>query len=503
MSHTPTASSPDTTWLACEHAWLGDRMASDVVLGIAEGRISHVVQRGDDAPRRDDDGALPAGDLHLPNVVHVPGVTLPGLVNAHSHAFHRLLRGRTHLPARPSTGAPGGDTFWTWRARMYEAAAGLDPDSLHATAVAAFGEMALAGITCVGEFHYLHHGPGGVAYDDPNAMGRAVVAAADDVGIRITLLDTLYLTGQVGATIDRPDLDPVQQRFSDRTTARWAERVSALADSPTARIGAAIHSVRAVPPTSMAEAAAAVDDAASPMRVLHAHVAEQPREVADTQAVHDCSPTQLLAAAGALSPRFTAVHAVWLDDESVDLLARAQVTVCACPTTERDLADGVVDGARLAGAGVRLALGSDQHAVIDLFEEARALELDQRMVTGVRGHHDPASLLAAATIGGATSLGWPEVGRIAVGAAADLAVVATDTVRVAGTTTEDLAAAVVHAATANDVTDTMVAGEWIVRDGRHVSRDVVADLRTAVATLAPTGARAGPSGPGADRRGTP
>ncbi len=462
-----------TQWLACDHAWLGDRMVADVRLGITDGRFSHVVT----GPDPDGEHALAPGS----EVTHLRGVALPGLVNAHSHAFHRLLRGRTQPDATT------GDSFWGWRERMYEVAARLDPDSLYAVAVATYGEMAMAGITCVGEFHYLHHGPGGEPYDDPNAMGLALLAAAAEVGIRITLLDTLYLTGQVGATLDDPGLDPVQQRFSDGDAARWAARVAALADTPTARIGAAIHSVRAVPTTEMPTVAAAVDDPTSPVRVLHAHVAEQPREVADTEAVHGTGPVQVLAAAGALSPRFTAVHAVWLDHASVATLADAAATVCACPTTERDLADGVVDAAGLAAAGVGLALGSDQHAVIDLFEEARALELDQRLVTGIRGHHHPAALLAAATGGGATSLGWPETGRIEVGARADLAIVRTDSVRLAATAPRDLAAAVIHAATASDVTATMVDGTWIVRDGHHVRRDVVADLHAAFATAGQPG----------------
>lgn len=473
---------PGTQWLTCDHAWLGDRMVPDVVLGITDGRFSHVVTgQGGTNP-----AVPPAARGTTRTRTHLRGVTLPGLVNAHSHAFHRLLRARTQPRLRDRAADPGtgeGGTFWRWRDRMYEVAARLDPDSLYAIAVATYGEMVLAGITCVGEFHYLHHGPGGVPYDDPNAMGRALVAAASDVGIRMMLIDTLYLTGHVGATLEDPGLDPVQQRFSDRGAPQWAERVAALTASPTARVGGAIHSVRAVPPASMATVATAVEDPASPVRVLHAHVAEQPREVADAMTVFGVSPTQLLADAGALSPHFTAVHAVWLDDESVDLLAQARATVCACPTTERDLADGVIDAATLATAGVGLALGSDQHAVIDLFEEARALELDQRLATGIRGHHDPASLLGAATRGGAASVGWPEAGVIAVGAPADLTVVGTDSVRLAGTPEADLATAVVYAATASDVTATMVGGQWVVRSGSHVRRDVAADLRGAFALV--------------------
>lgn len=472
-------------WLSCDHVWLDDHMGHDVLVGLDDdGIITEVIEsQPTNSPREhasssDQRGVKSTtGARGTGTVERVSGVVLPGLVNAHSHAFHRVLRGRTQ-PVGPA----GDDTFWRWRDRMYAVAARLNPDSMFAVARATYGEMAQAGITSVGEFHYLHHGPDGVAYDDPNAMGHAVMAAAAEVGIRMTLLDTIYLTSAVGATLDQPDLGPVQRRFSDGDHDRWAQRVADLGNTPTCRIGVAIHSVRAVPPSAMTEVATFANRHDSPIRTLHAHVAEQPAEVAAAMAVHGCSPTQLLATAGALTDRFTAVHGVWLDRTAITLLAAAGATVCVCPTTERDLADGIVDGAALAAAGVRLALGSDQHGIIDLLEEARAMELDQRLATGVRGHHDASALLAAATTGGATSLGWPELGRIAIGAPADLAVVTTDTVRLAGVPTEDLAAAVVHAATADDVSATMVAGRWIVRDGHHLQRDVVADL-DAAATL--------------------
>ncbi len=472
-------------------------MGHDVVLGIgADGTFTHVREQD---PVAGHDAASPAASpapTDVPpagaSVQGVDGVVLPGLVNAHSHAFHRLLRGRAQPGAASRREAHDGaarDTFWSWRRSMYDVAARLDPDQLFTVARGAYGEMALAGITCVGEFHYLHHQPGGTPYADPNETGRALVAAADEVGIRLTLLDTLYLVGRVGASLAAPDLDPVQHRFSDGDVHRWARRVADLDETATCRVGAAVHSVRAVPPDALATVAEL--DAGSvtgpgggpgggPGRVLHAHVAEQRAEVTEARARHGRSPTELLADARLLTDRFTAVHGVWLDPGDIEVLGTAGATVCACPTTERDLADGVVDGAALAAAGVGLALGTDQHAAIDLFAEARALELDQRLVTGIRGHHDPAALLAAMTTGGAASLGWPESGRLAVGAPADLAVVGTDTVRLAGTRERDLATAIVYAATAADVRATMVAGRWIVRDGRHVRRDVAADLVRAV-----------------------
>ena len=290
----------------------------------------------------------------------LPGLTLPGLANAHSHAFQRALRGRTHA---------GTGSFWTWREQMYELAGTLDPDACFALSRATFAEMALAGITCVGEFHYLHHAPGGAPYDDPNAMGRAVLAAAAEARVRITLLDACYLHGGI-------------ERFRDADAQAWAERVDAIAERPTARVGAAIHSVRAVDPESARTVAAwAVG------RPLHAHVSEQPAENEECLATHGRTPVALLADAGALSERFAAVHATHLTDDDVALLGGAGVTVCLCPTTERDLADGIGPARRLLDAGASLATGSDSQAVIDPFEEARAIELDERLASGTRGVH--------------------------------------------------------------------------------------------------------------------
>ncbi|MEO8690844.1 MAG: formimidoylglutamate deiminase [Solirubrobacteraceae bacterium] len=428
------------TSLWCELAWLGGERAEVGVLIEIEGeRIVSATP----------DSMLPR------HVERLTGLTLPGLANAHSHAFQRALRGRTHT----HTGS-----FWTWREQMYELAARLDPDSCFALSRAAFGEMALAGITCVGEFHYLHHAPDGTPYDDPNAMGRAVLAAAQAAGLRITLLDACYLHGGV-------------KRFRDADAGAWAERVGAIAERPTARVGAAIHSVRAVDPESARTVAQWAAE-----RPLHAHVSEQPRENEECLAVHGRTPTAVLADAGALSERFTAVHATHLTDDDVARLGRARVTACLCPTTERDLADGIGPARRLADAGASLAVGSDSQAVVDLFEEARAIELDERLATGVRGVHRADALLRAASAGGYAALGWPEGGRLEAGALADLTTISLDSIRLAGTPHAYAPASAVFAATAADVRHVMVGGHWIVRDGEHLALDVAAELR---ATLNP------------------
>jgi formiminoglutamate deiminase len=432
----------------CELAWLGDERAeAGVVVEVEDGRVA-TVTAGAPAP--------PGGAERL------DGLTLPGLANAHSHAFQRALRGRTHR---------GGGSFWTWREQMYRVADRLDPDAYAALARATYAEMALAGITCVGEFHYLHHGPGGTPYDDPNEMGRALIAAAAEAGIRITLLDTCYLHGGIG---EPPS--GAQRRFSDGSAEAWADRVDGLADTDAARVGAAIHSVRAVDPG----AAATVSDwATNRERPLHAHVSEQPAENHAAVEAYGRTPTAVLEEAGALAASFTAVHATHLDDADVALLGSA-ACCCVCPTTERDLADGIGRMRRLVDAGASISLGSDSHAVIDMFEEARAVELDERLASGDRGCHDPAALLDAATADGHRALGWADAGRIEPGARADLVTVGLDGVRLAGTDPEHAVDALVFAASAADVRHVVAGGHEVVRDGKHISVDVPRELHDAV-----------------------
>jgi formiminoglutamate deiminase len=434
----------------CELAWLGGEQAvADVLVEVDGDRISSVRVGAADRP---------AGAVHL------PGLTLPGLANVHSHAFHRALRGRTH-------GRRG--SFWTWRQQMFDVAAALDPDRYFRLARATYGEMVLAGISAVGEFHYLHHAPGGTPYADPNAMADALVAAAREAGIRITLLDTCYLRGGPGV-----DLDPVQQRFSDGSAAGWIRRVSDLRAGPGVRIGAAVHSVRAVDPAAITEVAAWSHAQRTP---LHAPVSEQPAENDAVRAAHGGTPVEVLAASGALDERFTAVHATHVTDRDVALLGAAACTCCICPTTERDLADGIGPTVVLRDGGARLALGSDSHAVIDLLEEARALELDERLASRERGRHDTPSLLHMATTSGHAALGWPEAGRIAVGGYADLTTVAMDSVRTAGTPVEHALATAVFAATTADVRHVVVGGRVVGRDGVHTTIDVAAELHAVLA----------------------
>jgi formiminoglutamate deiminase len=303
-------------------------------------------------------------------------------------------------------------------------------------------------------------------------MGAAVVQAAREAGIRITLIDACYLRGGFGK-----ELDAGQRRFSDGSAEAWARRVDALAAGPDVRLGAAIHSVRAVDPDS---ARVVADWAAERAAPLHAHVSEQPAENEGCLAAHGLTPSALLAGAGALDERFTAVHATHVTELDVGLLGEVGATCCLCPTTERDLADGIGPARRLRDAGAALSLGSDSHAVIDLFEEARAMELDERLESGVRGVHPASELLEAATGGGYRCLGWPEGGRIEPGALADLVTVGLDGVRLAGTDPDSAISSVVFAGGAADVRHVMVGGRFVVRDGEHVSLDVPRELAAAV-----------------------
>jgi formiminoglutamate deiminase len=363
----------------------------------------------------------------------------------------------------------------------------LQPDSYLALATAVYAEMALAGVTCVGEFHYLHHDTGGARYADPNQMGRVLIEAAARAGLRITLLDTCYLRGGLSTGGSPAGLAGVQARFSDGDGARWAERASALgADEhgmlgPHARAGVAVHSVRAVPPDQMRPVVAWSHAFGAP---LHAHLSEQPAENEACLAAYGATPAALLDRAGALGPRSTMVHATHLTSGDIALLGGSRTVACFCPTTEADLADGIGPARALADAGCPLSLGSDSHAVVDLLAEARLVEMGERLVTGTRGRFRAEELAAAATTAGHACLGWPEAGDIAPGGFADLVTVALDTPRLAGTRPDSALESVLFAGTAADVRHVVVGGRDVVAGGRHLLvPDVPRALDAAIAPL--------------------
>ncbi|MFE2878729.1 formimidoylglutamate deiminase [Streptomyces roseus] len=448
-----------TYWL--EHAWLGTHVEPGVALTVSPGGSAGAGSDGRIASLRTGVEAPPPGAEVL------RGLTVPGLANAHSHAFHRALRSRVQV---------GSGTFWTWREFMYTVAQNLTPDTYFALARAVYAEMALAGITNVGEFHYVHHAPGGAPYADPNAMGEALIEAAAAAGIRITLLDTAYLSSGFGKAPDRHQL-----RFSDGTAEAWAERVSALKPREHALIGAAVHSVRAVPADQLGTVARWAEERQAP---LHVHLSEQTAENEACQAAHGRTPTQLLADHGVLGPRTVGVHNTHLTDGDIALLGGTTTGTCMCPTTERDLADGIGPAVRLQHAGSPLSLGSDSHAVIDLLEEARAMELDERLRSRTRGHWTANALLTAATADGHAALGLADAGRLEAGALADFTTIALDSVRTAGPLPRLGAETAVFAATAADVRHTVVGGRHIVRDGSHtLVPDVASALSESIAAV--------------------
>jgi formiminoglutamate deiminase len=391
-----------------ERAWVDGAARHDVLVEIADGRFTTVTPGGSGGER-------------------VAGLTLPGQANAHSHAFHRALRGRTQR---------GSGTFWTWREQMYAVAERLDPDTYLRLATAVYREMVAAGMTTVGEFHYLHHQPDGTPYDDPDAMGAALRQAAHDAGIRLVLLDTCYLSSGFGAPPEG-----AQVRYSDGNAERWAERAG---DGP-----AAIHSVRAVPRDQLH-----VFRGRAP---LHVHLSEQVAENDACLAAHGVTPTRLLHDEGLLGPGTTVVHATHLTGDDIGLLGSTGTNVCVTPTTERDLADGIGPVRRLRDAGCRVSVGSDSHAVVDPWEELRAVELDERLATQRRGHWSAAELLDVGTAHHV--LGLDDVGRIAVGQRADLVTLDTRSPRTAGAGADEHTA--VFAATAADVVRVVVDGRVV------------------------------------------
>lgn len=401
-----------------EQAWLGHPAAS-VLIEVEAGRIKSVME-----------GIPPP-----PGAKKLEGWTIAGLANVHSHAFQHKLRGAVEA---------GAGDFWSWRSEMYRRTSWNRTD-YYEYARRVFKEMVEAGITAVGEFHYLHqHG---------NELGEALIEAAGEVGIRITLIDACYLRGG----LDDSPLDELQRSFSDGDAEQWVKRVDELKEGPGVRIAAAIHSVRAVDPNSMRTVAAWARQRNAP---LHIHLAEQAAEVEQCLDIEGCTPTQLLEGEGILGPDLTAVHGIHLDDRDIALLGANRVSICACTTTERDLGDRVGPLHALADARCPLTVGSDSNAVIDILEEARGLELDQRRATGRRVLHQPAELMRAATVNGMRALGW-EAGELKPGMLADF--ITLDQPRHISGREIDLSH-LIYGCSAADVANVVIGGRTVVAD---------------------------------------
>jgi formimidoylglutamate deiminase len=410
-------------------------------------------------------GSISAADTNPSHaIVDLPSkALLPGFVNAHSHTFQRLIRGKSE------SRVTSGHDFWSWRGTMYHAAAQLDPQDVYDVARMAFLEMLLSGTTTVGEFHYLHNAPGGRPYDDPNLLSNRVIAAAQSVGIRIVLLRSAYLRSGYGLPPD-----PGQIRFFE-SASQFLDNMEALrkeypADSTEVRFGVAPHSLRAVPLHELKEIAAWTRERKLP---LHMHVAEQIGENEACLREYGLTPVALLGREGLLTPGFTAVHAIHITADEIELLARANATVCSCPTTERNLGDGVIVADQVMREGICIALGSDSQAQIDPLEDARELEYhlrlerQQRAILDQIGEQTLASrLFDCATVNGARALRVP-AGELNAGSLADFFTVDLDDVSIAGNSGNDLLPTAVFSLSRSAIRDVMVNGRWVVRDQRH------------------------------------
>lgn len=418
-----------------------------------------------------EDGVVAAAPKGAVEDVRLPGkLLLPGFVNAHSHAFQRVLRARTEFLA------PGHerDDFWSWREAMYAAADALTPEQLYDVSKQCFLEMALGGVTTVGEFHYVHHQPGGAPYDDVQLLARQVIAAARDVGLRIVLLRVGY--ARAGFNVAP---NPRQRRFIDADAETMLRRTSELAalmkGDPLVTVGLAPHSVRAVPLDWLR--AVAREWTSGP---LHMHVAEQPAELRACEAEYGVTPIALLAREGLLSERFTGVHAIHLSPEEVAQLGRARANVCACPSTERNLGDGIVRGDELLAAGAFISLGTDSHAHVGMLEEAQMLEGHLRLlrlrrnVLNAPGGVWP-TLLESLTASGARSLGLPP-SSLRAGERADFVTLDLRHPTLLGV--DD--ARVLMSAPSSAVRDVFVAGRRIVTDGQHAAQESTAARFTRV-----------------------
>jgi formimidoylglutamate deiminase len=400
---------------------------------------------------------------------------LPGLVNAHSHAFQRVLRGRTEYRT-----AHDKDSFWTWREMMYSAASRLTPEDVYDASRMAFLEMALSGITAVGEFHYLHHAPDGSSYDDPNLLAKEVVRAANDVGLRICLLRVAYARSGY-----ETDMNPQQLRFIEKDARVYLNNLERL-DKDLSEVdqgrrmawtGVAPHSVRAVPLDYLKEI---IGVANSRELSVHMHVAEQPAEVGACIKEYGRSPVALLATEGLLSERFTGVHVIHVTPKAVHMLSDANATVCACPTTERNLGDGVIPVDSYFQQSVPVCLGTDSHVQIDLLEDARELEYHlrlQKLERVVLAAAEEKSALAArlfdcATVNGSRSIDAPG-GTLEDGRPADFFTVDLNDASIAGCSEDDLLPAIVFSLSRTAIKDVVVGGKRIVEDGRHAQQEEI------------------------------
>ncbi len=392
---------------------------------------------------------------------------LPGIPNLHSHAFQRAMAGLTERQTHPQ------DSFWTWRELMYAFAARLTPEALRDIAAMLYAEMLEAGYTSVCEFHYLHHAPDGRAYADPAQMSLALIEAARETGIGLTLLPTLYMTGG----FDGRALGPRQQRFGHDVDAylRLVDRLRTL-ESDTLRVGLCFHSLRAVPEDAMR---AVLDATGRTPMPIHLHIAEQLGEVQDSLAIRNARPVEWLLERFAIDERWTLVHATHLSDTEVPALARSGATVAICTTTEANLGDGFFPLRSYLDAGGQWGVGSDSHISVSPIEELRWLEYGQRLVTKRRniavqsGNTSTGeSLLTAAWRSGAQATGR-SIGMLDEAARADFVVLDENAPELACASVDNLVDRWIFSGNRNLVRDVYVGGKRVVSQGRHLQREAI------------------------------
>lgn len=403
-------------------------------------------------------------------IVNLPGKAIvPGFVNTHSHSFQRLIRGKSE------SRAVSGKDFWSWRGTMYHAASSLEPKDVYDVARMAFLEMLLAGTTTVGEFHYLHTDKNGAPYEDPNLLCKQVIAAAQSVGIRIVLLRTAYMR----SGYQLPP-DPGQGRFFESTQPfldNMSRLISEYAESQgEVRFGIAPHSIRAVPLHNLKEIAAWSRDRDLP---LHMHVAEQIAENTACIEEYGATPVALLAREQLLGPDFTAVHAIHISADEIQMLAQARSALCSCPTTERNLGDGILRADDVMRAGIPVALGSDSQAQIDPMEDARQLDYHLRLhhqeraiLDQIDGQSLASRLFESATLRGANSLAVP-AGRLNADSFADFFTVDLNDISIAGNSADSLLPMLVFSLGRSAIRDVVMNGRFVVRDQQHPLHDEI------------------------------
>ena len=435
-------------------ALLPNGWTDNVRLEVSAGRIRRVTPNGNPDP---DD--------------FVAGIVIPGLCNAHSHAFQRALAGRTE-----ERSAAGQDNFWTWRERMYDLASRIDAATLGAIAAQAYGEMLASGYTSVAEFHYLHREPGGDAGEE---MFHALCKAAEQSGIRLTYVPVLYER----AGFDRPK-PAGQQKLFALDTVEFFDHYSRAAKSTGERVNVGIgaHSLRAVSTESLTEIARTASETQVP---LHLHIAEQRREVDECLSNYGRRPVRWLLENFDVGDRWCLVHATHMDADETEALAKSGAVVCLCPSTEANLGDGLFPLQAFLQADGRIAIGSDSHISINPFEELRWLEYGQRLssqsrnVAAIDEPHVGHELFSRALAGGARACAQNPAG-LQVGAAADLVVLYAEDPMLVGHDEASLLDALVFSGYRLPIERVMVHGDWRVVDGTHVAQE---DLRAAYAAV--------------------